>query len=342
MAIEYMTGNIFDSDAEALVNTVNCEGYMGKGIAYQFKLRYPENNEDYVRVCKRAELRPGMLHWFEERGKVIINFPTKDRWREKSQISYIEDGLDALMDLIGALDIRSIAIPPLGSGNGGLDWRDVRRVIAEKLKDLGPEVAVSVYEPSRNYAARPVREPKLGFSELILMELKQGLERPKNFRLQKAAYFADLFAKKSVFKFVPYKYGPYDHAIDIASRSIAEFQSFHGVSSTDEAKHILYGKISSAAVDRKLAEAEPCIARACSFVNGIQSDHMLECMATICYIVEHSCVADEESILNGFREWSYGKADRFFSDEVHLCIAKLEEQGMIERVLTGYRIPVAA
>lgn len=77
MTIEYMTGNIFDSEAEALVNTVNCEGYMGKGIAYQFKLRYPENNEDYVRACKNAELRPGTLHWFKEQGKVIINSPRK-------------------------------------------------------------------------------------------------------------------------------------------------------------------------------------------------------------------------------------------------------------------------
>lgn len=229
-------------------------------------------------------------------------------------------------------------MPPLGSGNGGLDWRDVREVIVEKLEALGSEVAVSVYEPSKNYAARPVREPKLGFPELVLMELKQGLEKPKIFRLQKAAYFTNLFTKKGVFKFVPYKYGPYDHVIDIASRHIAEFQSFHGVSSTDEAKHILYAKISSAALDRKLADVMPCIARACSFVNDIQSDHMLECMATICYIVEHSCTTDEASILKGFQEWSYGKADRFSSDEIRSCVGMLAEYGMIERGLTGYHI----
>ena len=91
----YTTGDLLQSDAEALVNTVNCEGYMGKGIAYQFKLKFPNNNKDYVKACKNGTLRPGKLHVYKESEKIIINFPTKDKWREKSRMEYIEDGLDA-------------------------------------------------------------------------------------------------------------------------------------------------------------------------------------------------------------------------------------------------------
>lgn len=127
--ITYTTGNIFDSRAECLVNTVNCEGYMGKGIAYQFKLRFPENNRDYVRACKNGELQIGTIHSFSEDGKEIVNFPTKDKWREKSQMRYVENGFDRLVDFIKENSITSIALPPLGCGNGGLIWGDVKQVV---------------------------------------------------------------------------------------------------------------------------------------------------------------------------------------------------------------------
>ena len=94
MLIKYETGDMFASGAECLINTVNCEGYMGKGIAYQFKMKFPENNKSYVKACRNGSLRPGTLHVFVEDGITIINFPTKDRWREKSKLSYIETGLD--------------------------------------------------------------------------------------------------------------------------------------------------------------------------------------------------------------------------------------------------------
>ena len=131
-----VTGDLLQSSAEALVNTVNCEGYMGKGIAYQFKLKFPQNNIDYIKACKKGTLKPGQLHYYCENGKIIINFPTKDKWRNKSKIKYIEDGLDALILLIENLNIKSIAIPPLGSGNGGLIWLDVKRIISEKLEGI--------------------------------------------------------------------------------------------------------------------------------------------------------------------------------------------------------------
>jgi len=145
--IKFVTGSIFDSSAQALINTVNCEGVMGKGLALQFKKKFKNMYMDYVRVCSAGELRPGKLHTFVENRKFIINFPTKDTWRRKSKMQYIEDGLNALVQLLKEQNIKSVAIPPLGAGNGGLDWAEVKKVILDKLTDISAEVDIYIYEP---------------------------------------------------------------------------------------------------------------------------------------------------------------------------------------------------
>lgn len=131
---------------------MNCEGYMGKGIAYQFKEKFPENNKNYVKACKNGSLSVGKILFYSEAEKIIANFPTKDKWREKSEYSHIESGLSDLM--IGLLErkINSVAIPPLGCGNGGLDWNKVKQMIIEKMLSLPLEVVV--YEPSKNFAPK--------------------------------------------------------------------------------------------------------------------------------------------------------------------------------------------
>src|SRR5262245_8179408 len=126
--LELTTGNILSSDAEALVNTVNCVGVMGKGIALQFKQAFPENTKIYERACRADELHPGKMLVVQTgtvvNPKFIINFPTKKHWKGNSRIAYITAGLDALVNEIQNRDIQSIAIPPLGCGNGGLDWNE--------------------------------------------------------------------------------------------------------------------------------------------------------------------------------------------------------------------------
>ena len=128
--IEYKTGNIFDEDVEALVNSVNCVGFMGRGIALQFKNIFPENFRAYAAACKRSEVHPGRMFVFETKQmanpRYIINFPTKRHWRGKSRMEDIEAGLHALTQEIVTRGIRSIALPPLGSGLGGLNWAEVR------------------------------------------------------------------------------------------------------------------------------------------------------------------------------------------------------------------------
>jgi O-acetyl-ADP-ribose deacetylase (regulator of RNase III) len=150
MAIEYKTGDLLAEEAEALVNTVNCVGVMGRGIALQFKKAWPDNFKAYAAACRRHEVRPGHMFVFDTARltppRYIINFPTKRDWRAKSRIEDIEAGLDALVLEIRHRDIRSVAVPPLGAGLGGLEWAVVRERIERALGNL-PDVKVIVFEP---------------------------------------------------------------------------------------------------------------------------------------------------------------------------------------------------
>ena len=334
--IKYATGNLLLSDAQALVNAVNCEGYMGKGIAYQFKQCYPLNFEKYREACKSGLLRPGTLCNCYEDGKLIINFPTKDKWRNESRIEYIDSGLTALVSLIDEMRIESIAIPPLGAGNGGLVWSKVRHLIEERLSSVEQSTVITIYEPSKSAAFHPVQEPKLSTSAIVLMEIKQNLVKFGHLRLQKTGFFMNLWLDKPYFKFEKYKYGPYSHAIDVISANIKEFQLFHNADSTAEAEEILYKKIVSKTVDETLNRLRPAMDRACTYVNSIRTNHELECLATVCFIVNsHSGVTDTQ-IIDEFMNWPGGKAERFCSKDVVSAIEKLYSDRLIEHNLDGY------
>lgn len=142
--INYIEGDLFQSSAPVLVNTVNCVGVMGKGIALQFKHRFPKMFVDYQQRCQAGEIGLGKLTVFTEDGKTIINFPTKRRWREKSQLRDVGLGLIALKDLIKEEAIPYLAMPALGCGNGGLEWKDVKRMVEHHLKEVD-KVQIDVY-----------------------------------------------------------------------------------------------------------------------------------------------------------------------------------------------------
>lgn len=148
--INYKTGNIFESNAQVIVNTVNCEGIMGRGLAFEFKNRFPKMYDEYKKICEVNELYPGKLHLYSNEKPWIVNFPTKRKWREKSTVEIIEKGLIALKRLLVENDINSIAIPALGAGNGGLNWNVVRNLIEEHLIDISEQIDIEVYEPSHN------------------------------------------------------------------------------------------------------------------------------------------------------------------------------------------------
>lgn len=148
--IEYVNGNLLEADAQALVNTVNCVGVMGAGIALQFKHEYPENCKFYERACRGNQVTIGsMLIWptgNASNPQFIINFPTKQHWKNPSELEWIESGLDSLESAIGLYSIKSIAVPALGCSNGKLDWNDVRPLIERAFKKM-PDVRALVYPP---------------------------------------------------------------------------------------------------------------------------------------------------------------------------------------------------
>ena len=155
--LELVTGNLLEADTEALVNTMNTEGVMGRGIALQFKKRYPDMFGAYQRACTEGQVQPGRMHVYERREmmnpRYIINFPTKRHWRSPSRIEDIKAGLIALSQEIRERHIKSIAVPPLGCGNGGLDWSEVFQAIRSELASL-PDVRVLVYSPVEEQEAK--------------------------------------------------------------------------------------------------------------------------------------------------------------------------------------------
>ena len=164
MTIRLMHGDLLkQDDVDAIVNTVNCVGVMGKGIALQFRNKWPANNQAYEQACKAGQVKLGTIFVFDSGGLVkpnfIINFPTKGHWRAKSEIRWIQDGLKDLITQVQRLKIQSIAIPPLGCGNGGLEWDDVRPLLVEAFAAL-PEVEARLFEPAGALAFRAEAESR--------------------------------------------------------------------------------------------------------------------------------------------------------------------------------------
>lgn len=217
--IHYVKGNLLESEAQALVNTVNTVGVMGKGIALQFREAFPSNYRIYLDACRNNTFHVGEVLVTEDTNmlighKIIVNFPTKTHWKMPSEYSYIEQGLVSLKREIINRSIRSIAIPPLGSHNGGLDWLIVKRMIEEALADL--DCDVYLYEPSEVIIEKMKSErvkltPARAMLLLMFGDMNANGEFASVFAAEKTIYFMQRFGAKSLFKidFKPYYYGPY-------------------------------------------------------------------------------------------------------------------------------------
>jgi O-acetyl-ADP-ribose deacetylase (regulator of RNase III) len=329
--IRFVHGNLFDSKAEALVNTVNCVGVMGKGIAYQFKRAYPKMFADYVARCRRHEIRPGKVTTFRENGKLIINFPTKEHWKASSRLEDVEAGLTALRDLMVGENITSIAVPPLGCGNGGLDWPTVKAAIIAALESL-ETTDIEVYEPIGHFESKITAAPRVSLSHFVLAAIRVALERPTKLNIQKTAYFFNVFAQSNYFQFTEHKFGPYCVAIDPMFQTIRDYLEYGGMSPEQMVEDGLKRKLSGTDADR-LRNWSSAIAAAARFSNSMGEN--LEAVATVHAIVHKQGSLSRDELVSEFMQWSPEKAQRFTSDDVWQAVDLLEQHGMVRRTLLG-------
>lgn len=331
--IEFITGDMLKTKAQALVNTVNCEGYMGKGIAYQFKLEYPENFKIYQSACSKKQFRPGDILIHRENNKIVVNFPTKDKWRQKSEYRYIESGLDELIKKITEYNITSIAIPPLGCGNGGLDWRIVRELINSKLETVN-NLVVYVYEPSKYYESKSKQAPKLSLSHCILMEVKKNLKKFSKLRLQKTAYLINILNGSDYFNFDAYKFGPYSHAIEVLSKSIKEFQDYYSLK-TPDALDIAIKTLTSNDFDRDREKFNILTKKATKIVNEISSNEYLELFTSIIFLIKKLQNPTYEQLVVELNSWSERK--RLIAENLSIeeCIIDIQNKGLIKLNVFG-------
>lgn len=336
--IKVQNGNLLESSAQCLVNAVNCEGFMGKGIAYQFKEKFPKNNKHYTESCNQHKFGIGNILFFKENDKIIANFPTKNKWREKSQYSHIESGLKTLKSGIIEQKLQSIAIPPLGCGNGGLDWNIVKQMIEKSLGNL--DIQILLYEPAKSHNTQKKDVAKMNVSHLILMRLKNAINKDKfgKITLQKAAYFLNIFSGNDYFKFEEYKFGPYAHSIEILSSQIKAFQNSYGVE-TNMAEKILYDRIISDSVKETLNKYESAITKSANFVNSINSTHELEIIATVVEIIRNNPQFTNAEIIDYFfNKWQKYNKNRFTKNEIELVINNLIKSKIILPQLVGYTL----
>lgn len=221
MSIRYASGDLLSAPVEAVVNTVNTRGVMGKGIALQVKQRWPEVERAYRAASKRGEVVLGKMHVVERGGlgdgpQFVINFPTKDHWRSRSKLADISAGLDDLRTVIMKLGITSVAVPPLGCGYGGLRWADVQPLIAEALDSLD-SVEVVVYPPEATPdpaqmevgTKRPSLSPTLAGLVCLLDRYVADVLGITDIEVQKLAYFLGVRRPELRLEFTRGHYGPY-------------------------------------------------------------------------------------------------------------------------------------
>ncbi len=326
--IEYVKGNIFDSDADCIFNTVNCEGFMGKGIAYQFKERFPDNNRQYKEYCKEGKLRPGVLLILTEKGKTIVNFPTKDKWRNPSKMEYISDGLDEFIRVLPELRIKKVAIPPLGCGNGGLEWRDVKRLIEDKLRDCN--TVIQLYEPTSSGKVCYYEKHMTAY-DLVLLYVKEHLTKASSLRFQKTIYYANYYCGAKLYSFSRGKYGPYSKDLYNAADRIGIYHKNSEIDNPKETYKTVYQTICSKNVDDQLKKLLPAVDKALDIVNGMADDLILEGTATALYLIKDEKVTKEADIFEAFKEWSDDKASRFGNEIITKCVDCLEKNGIIQR-----------
>jgi len=345
--IEFKTGDILTEDAEALVNTVNCVGIMGRGVALKFKEAFPENFKAYALACRRQEVLPGRMFVFETgqltNPRYIINFPTKRHWRGKARIEDIDKGLEALVAQVRSRRIRSLAIPPLGAGLGGLDWAVVRPNIERAFLAL-PDVRIVVFEPHSAFLAKPKakrgKPPEMTLGRAALVGLtdryRAGLLDPfiTLLEVHKLMYFMQEAGEPLRLRFVAAPYGPYAENLRHVLKAIEGYYvSGYGEGGDEPGKslELVPGATSDAkAVIQSHPKMRARFERVAKLVEGFESPFGLELLSTVHWVAARERPASEDELIKRFYAWADRKR-QFTPQQVRLARKVLAENGWIPK-----------
>lgn len=339
--LELAKGNLLEADVEALVNTVNCVGVMGKGIALQFKQAFPENTRAYERACRANELQPGKMLVVPTgvvNPKYIINFPTKIHWKGNSKIPYIQVGLKALVQEIRARGIKSIAIPPLGCGNGGLDWAQVYPLIRDAFADQ-PDVRVLVYAPvgAPSPESMPVASKNASMTRVraLMVKLFERYCEPgyrlTRLEVQKLAYFLQEADEPLKLAFVKHTYGPYAENLNFLLQHMeGHFIRGYG----DRTAQIELLPNASELADKALAGEQEAIQRlqeVSRLIEGFETPHGLELLATVHWVMKHEMpiASDANVAINRVYAWNTRKKRMFRPEHIARAWNRLMEQDAV-------------
>jgi O-acetyl-ADP-ribose deacetylase (regulator of RNase III) len=344
MTIEYKNGDMFDEPTEAIVNTVNCVGVMGKGVALEFKRRWPENFKAYKALCDAQELAPGRMFVFNNSDflnagthRYLINFPTKQHWRSKSKIEYVRDGLVDFVNQVRKLGIKSVALPPLGCGNGGLDWADVRPLIEARLAEL-PEVRFVVFAPGPE--AMSVEQDSvpddLTPGRATMMVAFAELEKFFGGHLtrltaQKLAYFLQVLGVDFGLTFSKEQFGPYSKRLHDAFKVMERKHYIHGY--TGDERKVIVTPATYAASDEYLKansiNASDVISRLSLLVDGYETPYGMELLASVHFLSVTEGITTQPEMSAALEAWNDHKRANFPEIAVTAALDRLKTDGLI-------------
>ncbi len=341
--IEITQGDILQADAEALVNTVNCVGVMGRGIALQFKKAFPDNFTAYKAACDRKELETGRVLVVDllqlHLPRYVVNFPTKRHWKGKSRIEDIESGLAALVGEVRKRNIKSIAVPPLGCGLGGLDWAVVRPMIERAFDELSG-VLVLLYEPKGAPAAeemaRTIGKPKMTVGRASLLGLmRRYLSAVMDpyvslLEIHKLMYFMQEAGEPLRLNFAKGPYGPYaENLRHVLSLIEGHFISGYGDAEDDPARQIEMSTEASTRAGSFLAKHEVTrqrFDRVVKLIEGFETSYGMELLATVHWVGRYENTSAVDDAIEKVHAWNSRK-EMFPKEHIRIAWGVLHREG---------------
>ena len=243
--------------------------------------------------------------------------------------------MDYFVDILPKLQVKKIAIPPLGCGNGGLNWEDVKKVIECKLENISDKYNFIIFEPAFSSKSAITKKPGANIASLILLDIRLNLKRFNNIRLHKTCYFLNFFLKEEYFKFDKWKLGPYSSVIDTVAKDIKEYQEYYGIDDAETTFDEIYKVICSENVSNEFNRLHIAVQKSAEYVNVIQTDKKLDCITLILYLIQTGCLQNGEQLIENLKCKLEDKVNKFSDKYIFECIGYLESTSIISKDING-------